>query len=132
MRFAGKMGAVDDGLATQIRTAFNGRDLDALRELLAENATWGEDPYGESFCNGRDDIIHRVKHLLASGVRATIIETAAGPRGIAARVEVEWPKGEDPGGRPFVYPQAYVVVDGLVAEIHGHDDFASAVAAISH
>jgi hypothetical protein len=59
------------------------------------------------------------------------VETATGPRGIAAQVEVEWPRPEDPQPERISYAQVYVVVDGLVAEIHGHDDMDSALAAIS-
>jgi hypothetical protein len=122
---------VDEGMATQIRTAFNAQDIDALRSLLAEDATWGEDPHGESFCPDRDHIIRRVKQLLAAGVRATIAETRTGPRGIAARIEVRWPKAEDAGPDPISYVQVYVVHDGRVTEIHGHDDMDSALAAVS-
>jgi hypothetical protein len=52
--------------------------------MLAEGATWGEDPAGESFCHDRDAIIRNLKRLLAEGVRATIVDTTTGPRGIAA------------------------------------------------
>jgi hypothetical protein len=121
---------VDEDLATQIRTAFNARDIDVVRSLLAENATWGEDPSGEWSCHDRNDIIRRVKQLLDTGVRATIVETSTGPLGIAARLEVDWPKGSDGGSRATYY-QVYVVTDGLVTEIHGHDDMDSARAAIS-
>jgi hypothetical protein len=79
----------------QLRLAFNARDVDGLRSLLAEGATWGEDPSGESFCHDRNDIIRHVKQLLAEGVRATIVETTTGPRGIAAQVDVEWPRPDD-------------------------------------
>jgi hypothetical protein len=130
-RSTGQYGIVDEALATQLRAAFNTQDIDALRSLLAEGATWGEDPNGASFCPDRNGIIRRLKQLLAAGVRATIVETTTGPRGIAARVEVEWPK---PG---FVWPdrisysQVYVVIDGLITEIHGHSDMDSALAAVS-
>ena len=77
---------MDEGLATRLQTAFNARDIDTLRSLLAEDASWGEDPQGETFCHGRSDIIRRLKQLLAAGVQATIEETTTGPRGIAASV----------------------------------------------
>ena len=43
-------------LAMQLRAAFNSRDIDAIRALLAVGATWGEDPNGESFCHDRDAV----------------------------------------------------------------------------
>jgi hypothetical protein len=122
---------VDEALARRLRTAFNARDIDALRSLLAEGATWGEDPTGDSFCHDRDDIIRNLKRLLDEGVRATIVETTTGPRGIAAQVEVEWPEPEDARPDRISFFQVYVVNDGLVAEVHGHGDKGSALAAIA-
>ena len=121
-----------ESMAAQLRTALNARDMDALRSLVAEDATWGEDRNGSSCCHNRDDIISRLKLLLAAGVQATIVETKLGPRGIAARVEVRWPKARDPRAHRISYAQAYVVRDGLVSQIHGHDDMDSALAAVSN
>ena len=60
-----------------------------------------------------------------------MVETVAGPRGIAARIEVQWPKPGDPRPDRISYSQMYVVIDGLVTEIHGHDDMDSALEAIA-
>jgi SnoaL-like domain len=131
LRRSGQDCVVHEALATQLRTAFNVRDIDALRSLLAEGATWGEDASSESFCRDRNDIIRHLKQLLAEGVRATIVETTTGPRGIAAHVEVQWPEPDDARPNRMTISQVYVVTDGLVTEIHGHDDKDSALAAIS-
>lgn len=131
MRRIGQHGVVDEAFATRLRTAFNVRDIDALRSLLAEGATWGEDPNGESFCHDRDHIIRNLKRLLADGVQAAIVETTTGPRGVAAQVEVEWPDPGEAGPDRITFFQVYVVTDGLVTEIHGHDDEDSALAAIA-
>ena len=122
---------MDEGLATRLRAAFNARDIDTLRSLLAKDATWGEHPNGESFCHDRDAIVRHLKQLLAEGVRATIVKTTTGPRGIAASLEVEWPDPEDAPPDRINFCQVYVVTDGLVTEIEGHDDEDSALAAIS-
>jgi hypothetical protein len=59
------------------------------------------------------------------------VETTTGPRGIAAQVEVLWPDPDDARPGRMSISQVYVVTDGLVTEIHGHDDKDSALAAIS-
>ena len=50
-------------LADRIRHAFDDRDLVDLGALLAPDATWGDDPAGESFCHDRNDIIRHLKQL---------------------------------------------------------------------
>jgi hypothetical protein len=60
-----------------------------------------------------------------------MVETRTGPLGIAAQLEVRWPKAAGGHPNPVSYAQAYVVRDGLVTQIHGHDDIDSAVAAVS-
>jgi hypothetical protein len=130
-RQTGHHGAVDEGLALLLQRAFNARDIDTLRSLLAEDATWGEDPEGESFCHDRNDVVAHVKQLLDDGVQATIVGTTTGPRGIAVRVQVDWPAPEDQRPELQTVHQAYMVTDGLVTEIHGYDDHDSALAAIS-
>ena len=120
-----------EALATQLRTAFNARDIDTFRGLLADDARWGNDPDAPSSCHSRAEIVAHFKRLLADGVRASITETTTGPRGIACLVEVQWP---DPKNAPldrFSFYQVYAVTDGLITEIQGHDDESSALAAIS-
>jgi ketosteroid isomerase-like protein len=119
-------------LATQLRTAFNARDIDTFRSLLAKDASWGEDPEHETFCHDRNDIIANLKRLLDEGVQATIVETTTGPRGIAVRLDVKWPEPEDWRPELQTAHQAYLVSDGLITEIHGHDDEESALAAIAN
>jgi SnoaL-like domain len=129
---SGQYCVVDEDLATQVRTAFNARDIDTLRSLVAEDAIWGEDPNGESFCHDRDDIIRNLKRLLAEGVRATIVRTTTGTGGIAAHVEVEWPNAQLARPDRVSLFQVYIVTHGLITEIHGYDDEDSALAAISN
>jgi len=74
---------VSEDLAKGLQTAFNARDIDTLRSLLAEHATWGEDPESANFCHDRNAVVARVKRLLDEGVRATIVETTPGPLGLA-------------------------------------------------
>ena len=123
---------MDEELASRLQTAFNERNINTLRSMLAEGATWGEDPEGESFCQDRDAIIRNLKRLLAEGVRATIVDTTTGPRGIAARVQVDWPDPDTAREDRVDFFQVYIVPEGLVTEIHGHDNRDSALASISN
>lgn len=118
--------------AALIRTSFNARDIDALRSLLAEGATWGEDPDHDQFCHDRNDIVAHIKRLLDEGVDARITDTATGSRGIAVRLHVDWPDPEDQA-RPELHEvhMAFMVTDGLVTAIHGQDDGDEALAAVS-
>ena len=125
------MADVVEDLAMRLQTAFNARDIDTLRSLLAEDARWGEDPEHPTFCHDRNDIIAHLKQLLDEGVQATIVETTTGPLGIAVRLHVDWPDPEDNRPELQTVHQAYLVTGGLVTEIHGHDDQDSALAAIS-
>jgi hypothetical protein len=118
-------------LAARTRRSFNARDIDTMRSLLAADATWGEDPDGDSFCHDRDAIISNLKRLLAEGIQATIVDTTAGPRGIAAHLQVKWPDPATARADRVDFFQVYVVTGGLITEIHGHDDHGSAMAAIS-
>ena len=117
-------------IAARIRTSLNARDIDTLRSLLAEKATWGEDPEGDSFCHDRNDVIRNLKRLLAEGVQATIVDTITGPHGIAAHLMVEWPNPETAREDRVDFFQVYIVPEGLVTEIHGHDNRDSALASI--
>jgi SnoaL-like domain len=111
--------------ATRLRTAFNARDMDTFRGLLAEDARWGDT------CTSRSEIIAHFKRLLNDGVRASIVETTMGPRGVACLVEVEWPDPENARRDRQRFYQVYLVTEGHVSEIQGHDDEDSALAAIS-
>jgi hypothetical protein len=121
---------MDEALASRLQGAFNQRDIDGLRSMLAEDATWGEDPESDSFCHDRDAIISNLKRLLAEGVRPAIVETTTGPRGIAAHLAVDWPDPDTAREGRFDFFQIYLVADGLVTEIHGYDNQDSALAAI--
>ena len=66
---------------------------------------------------------------MASAV--SIVETTTGPRGVACLLEVAWPDPEDARRDRQRFYQVYLVSDGFVTEIQGHDDEEAALAAIS-
>jgi hypothetical protein len=120
-----------DVIAARLRVAFNTRDMDTFRSLIDENARWGEDLDHARTCLNRDDIVRTFKRRLDEGVRGNVVETMTGPRGVACLVEIEWP---DPGhrGRGPRFYQVFLVADGLVTRIEGHDDQDTALAAIAN
>jgi len=114
--------------AARIRTALNARDMDAFRALIATDATWGEDL--PTACRSRDDIIRTYKRLLDEGVRGSVVETTVGPGGVACLLEVDWPDPENHGRGPRFY-QVFLVRDGLITKIEGHDNRDLALTSIS-
>jgi hypothetical protein len=118
-----------DAFADRLRASFNARDMDTFRSLIATDATWGEDPDSDRYCHDRDHIIATYKELMAGGVSGTVVETTTGPKGVACLLEVQWP--EENQGRGSSFYQVFLVSDGLVTHIEGHDREAAAVAAIS-
>jgi hypothetical protein len=124
--------AAMESLAARLRHALNARDTDAFRALIAENAVWGEGgPDDERTCHNRNDIIATYKRLLNQGVRGTVTETTTGPGGVACLVEIDWPVDVPNQRGPTLY-QVFLVTDGVVTRIQGHDDRDLALAAIAN
>ena len=119
-------------MAAWIRIASNARDMTVFRSLIAEDARWGEGgPDDERTCQNRNEIIATYKRLLAEGVRGTVTETTTGPGGVVCSLEVEWPDRSPNWRGPTIY-QAFLVTNGLVTRIQGHDNHDHAIAAISN
>ena len=78
-----------------------------------------------------NSVIATYKRLLNDGVRGRVVETSTGPRGVACRLEVEWPDLEHEERGPSFY-QVFLVTGGLVTKIEGHDERDLALAAISN
>ena len=119
-------------LAVSLRDALNTRDMTAFRALIAENARWGYGgPDDERTCHNRNEIIATYKRLLASGVTGNVVETTTGPAGVACVLEVDWPDTA-PNRRGSTIYHTFVVTDGLITYIAGHEDREHAIAAISN
>jgi ketosteroid isomerase-like protein len=119
-------------IAARLRNALNAGDMDSFRSLIAEDARWGEGgPDDARTCHNRDDIIATYERLLHQGVRGTVTETTTGPHGVVCLLEIEWPD-DAPNRRGSTLYQVFLVTDGLVTRIQGHDDRDLAVAAISN
>jgi hypothetical protein len=116
-------------LAARIRVSFNAHDIENFRTLIADDAQWGFDPNDPRTCRSRNDIIVNDKRLLGSGVRGRVVDTDTGPRGVACLLEVEWPDPET--ARSASFYQVFVVADGLVTRIEGHDEREGTLEAIN-
>jgi hypothetical protein len=116
-------------MADRLRSAFNGRDLVALGALLTPDATWGDDPHSPGYCHDRNHIVATYRRLLDGGVSGTMLDTTTGRNGIAGLVEVQW--SEDESGHGPRFYQVFLVRDGLIVHIEGHDDKDTALAVIS-
>jgi len=112
-------------LSEQIQTAFNRRDMDTFHRLLAPDARWGDDD-ARNKCRSREDVIRTFKRLLAEGVRGEVERVTPGPKGVLARLRVDWPDSASE-----ILFHVYVIRGDLIAEIRRFDDERSAVAAVS-
>jgi hypothetical protein len=118
-------------IGARLRIALNARDMDAFRALIAEDATWGEGgPDDVRTCHHRNEIIANYKRLLDQGVRGTVTETIVGPGGVACLIEIEWPDDAPNRRGPTLY-QVFLVTDGRITHIQGHDDRDLAIAVIT-
>jgi hypothetical protein len=117
-----------DELAASLGAAFAAKDLELLGALLADEARWGDDD-NPNQCRTRDDVVATFGRLLADGVEGTVTETHVGSGGVALHLHVDWPEPGD--GRRAELWQSYVVVDGLIVEIQGHDDRRSAIRSVA-
>jgi hypothetical protein len=118
-------------MAARVRIALNARDMTAFGKLIAEDARWGEGgPDDARTCHNRNEIIANYQRLLDQGVRGTVTETTIGPGGVACLVEIEWPDDAPNRRGPTLY-QVFLVTDGLIRRIQGHDEREFALAAIS-
>ncbi|HEV2426597.1 MAG TPA: nuclear transport factor 2 family protein [Acidimicrobiales bacterium] len=106
-----------------LRAALASRDPEGLRRFLSPDVIWGDEGYART-CHGPDEVIEFMRAALGRGVDASVGEITAGSRGVVAAIEVEFP-----GEARMTRFQVYGVDDGLVTQIHGFDDEASARAA---
>ncbi len=89
---------------------------------------WGGEQDTPEVCHGRADVLRWYEELDGPGVRARVEELCIHQDMIVVGLRVTWP---DPAGREdqvFVRYQVFRVVDGLIADICGYLDRASALA----
>jgi hypothetical protein len=113
-------------LASQIQAALESADLNEYRELLDPAVTWGAFGDTESGCQNRQQVLTWYRQGRAKGVRARVTETVVGNDKILVGLAVsadEPLSASDPANRW----QILTVKDGLIVDIRGFEDRATAV-----
>jgi len=116
---------VTSELAERVREALETADLDAMRQLLAPDATWGPPDHPEWGCQNRDEVLAWFRHGRDGGGRARVIDVIAGPDTLLVGLEVTgFPRAGRDG--PVERWQVMTVRHGSVKDICGFDNRAEA------
>jgi ketosteroid isomerase-like protein len=116
-------------LIERVRSALESGDLDAIRNLLDENARWGapEGPH-EADCQNRDQVIAWWASARAAGACAVVTEVTAGAGTLLVGFEVTGtPAAREAGGTAERW-QVLTLRGDRIADIRGFDDRAAAAA----
>jgi hypothetical protein len=114
----------DTTAADRLRAALQQANLDLLAPLLAEDVTWGGAGTPQA-CANRGEVLANFRRLQAAGIRVDVLEVAQGRDGVLCGLDVHWPA---PVGVQRRY-QVYLLRDGRVVVIEGHEDRPSAAEA---
>jgi hypothetical protein len=116
-----------DELADRVKAALETADLEAYRELLDPDATWGP-PDGSSPCRNREQVLEWYQRGRAAGGRATVIEVVAGTDKLLVGLRIAGtPPAAAHGGEEERW-QVLTVKGGKVADIRGFEERAEAAA----
>jgi hypothetical protein len=116
-----------DRLAEQIHVALQSADLDAYRELLDPDVSWGPPDDQVSGCHNRGEVLAWYRRGRDSGARAEVVETVVGKDKILVGLKVRGtPGGADSGGELDRW-QVLTIVDGRVKDIRGFENRDEAV-----
>ena len=119
--------APDDDLLRRISAALDSADVDAFSALLAPHVTWGapDDPIAS--CQNRGQVLVWYQRGFDAGVRAKVVEvTALGANVLVGLMVTGDPAAEEAGGQIERW-QVLAIDQGLVTDIRGFDDRATAV-----
>lgn len=116
-----------DELAAMVRGALQSADLDAYRELLDPDVTWGAPDDDRWGCHGRREVLDWYRQGRARGVRADVVETVVLRDKILVGLKVRSSSETDEGDASDRW-QVLTVVDGRVKDIRGFEDRDEALA----
>jgi len=104
-------------IAQQLRSAFEGLDLESLGEILAPDVRWGGEEDTPQTCHSRADVLAWYGDLSARGFRANVVEAAVEPDRIVLTLDVS-----RPGGGTSRNYQAFRIAGGRIVDIRDHVD----------
>lgn len=116
-------------LAGRVRSALEGGDLNAIKDLLDPGARWGapEGPGGAD-CRNRDQVLAWWASAQAAGARAVVTEVTGGPGMLLVGLEVTGTAAAREAGGTVRRWQVLTVRDGRISDIRGFDDRTEAAA----
>ena len=116
-------------MAARWRAAFTAGDLAALSAMLDENVRWGGPEETPEVCHSRLEVLNRLAGRSAAGVKASIVETAAGPNAFLVALHVSRPHGPAHRREHDVH-QVMTVRNDLITDIRGYPSRAAAAAQV--
>jgi len=108
-----------------VRVALQSADLDAYRELLDPDVSWGPPDDEVSGCHTREEVLGWYQLARDSGVRADVIETAVKGDKILLGLKIH--QAHQAGDGDALRWQILGVVDGRVTDIRGFEERDEAV-----
>jgi ketosteroid isomerase-like protein len=111
-------------LAAEVRNALGSADLEAYRDLLDPNVTWGAPGDPNPSCRNRDEVLTWYRRGRAEGVRADVTEATVHGDAILVGLAIH---GHDADQRW----QVLTVAGGKVVDIRGFEDRESAVGSLT-
>ncbi len=118
-------------IAGQISAALQSADLIGYRELLDPDVTWGAPGDTESGCRNRDQVLTWYRRGRAKGIRADVTEAGVYGDKILVGLRVVDHRSPSDAGDPAGRWQVLTIRDGLVKDIRGFEDRATASSHLS-
>lgn len=115
-----------ESLAGMVRTALQSPDLDSFRDLLAVDVHWGPPDDDSASCHTRADMLAWWRRAAAAGVRATVTEVVPGKDALLVGLAVTGRDAAGKAGDPDMRWQVLTVRDGLVVDVRGYEERATA------
>lgn len=116
----------DDALLDRLRSVFDSRDVNAFTELLAPDVTWGAPGDPNPPCRNRRQVVQWYQHGFDGGVRASVRHlTWVGDRVLVGLAVTDGNAAAEPASEANRW-QVLAIKDGLVSDIRGFEDRASA------
>lgn len=121
----------DQVLLDRIRAALDSGEVSRFADLLAPDVTWGAPGSNNPPCKSDRDVIRWYKRGFDRGIRGRVIEVSPFGDNVLIGMMVTGNPAAENGGQVERW-QVLAVSEGLVKDIRGYEDRASAVAAADH